>query len=162
LSGSLRPATLRRAVAHEAQRVSNAATRLTPAQTRLIAARSEALSARAARLRPEALVADITRKQTELERLTQRLIDARSRLARQQQDRIAAASRLLDTLSYRKTLERGYAVVRSGDRVITSSEQAKAATRLEIEFADGRFAVGSAPSKSRKSKDEPPQQRSLF
>ncbi|PRY94013.1 exodeoxyribonuclease VII large subunit [Donghicola tyrosinivorans] len=162
LSGSLRPATLRRAVAHEAQRVANAATRLTPAQTRLIAARSEALSARAARLRPEALVADITRKQTELDRLTQRLIDAQSRLARQQQDRITAASRLLDTLSYRKTLERGYAVVRSGDEVITSTEQAKAATCLEIEFADGRFAVGSAPAKSRKSKDEPPQQGSLF
>ena len=49
------------------------------------------------------------------------------------------------SLGYQATLARGYAVVRKGERVITSA--AKATGRLEIEFGDGRVEAeaGAAP-----------------
>lgn len=46
------------------------------------------------------------------------------------------------TLGYTETLRRGYAVVRSGEALVTTAEAARAAQALEIEFADGRVAVG--------------------
>ena len=55
-----------------------------------------------------------------------------------------ATDRLRETLSYKATLERGYAVVRAGDQVVTSAGAARSAPLLEIEFRDGR--VTAAPT----------------
>ena len=88
---------------------------------------------------------------------------------------LTATDRLRETLSYKATLERGYAVVRAGDRVVTSAGDARAASLLEIEFRDGRLTAAptdapgtppappppSAPKKAPKPK-APPEQGSLF
>ncbi|NVO23479.1 exodeoxyribonuclease VII large subunit [Donghicola mangrovi] len=161
-AGSLRPGTLRRAIQSEAQRAERLAARLAPAESRLIAARRDALNARAARLRPEALSAELSRQTTELARLTQRLSDAQKRNETQRQDRLDASARLLETLSYHRTLDRGYAVVRSDNNVITSAAAAKTAGALEIEFADGRIQIGGAAKPTKKTKDTGPSQGSLF
>ena len=71
--------------------------------------------------------------------------------------------RLRETLGYKETLKRGYAVVRGDGDVVTSQAVAKKATALEIEFADGRMTVGASASKaSTKPKRKPPEQGSLF
>ena len=160
--GSLRPATLRRAIQTEADRTTKLAARLTPAQTRLIANRKDAFLARAARLRPEALSAEITRQTADLDRLTQRLADSHKRLSDKRAERLDAAGRLLETLSYRKTLERGYAVVRADSHVVTTKEAAQNAGAIEIEFADGRMKIGGAAKPAKKPKDSGPAQGSLF
>ncbi|NAZ36426.1 exodeoxyribonuclease VII large subunit [Rubellimicrobium sp. CFH 75288] len=62
--------------------------------------------------------------------------------------RLDALARLNETLSHRATLARGFALVRSGDRVVTSAATAARESLLEIEFADGRLSVvprGQAP-----------------
>jgi exodeoxyribonuclease VII large subunit len=58
------------------------------------------------------------------------------RIARQSQQ-LEASGRQLDILSYKATLARGYAVVRSGAEVLTTRAQAAAAPALSIEFSDG-------------------------
>ena len=66
-------------------------------------------------------------------RLTQSL-SAKQWQARQSLD---ALSRILEGYSYKKTLERGFTVVRSGDAVVTAAEQVQGGDHLEIEWADG-------------------------
>jgi exodeoxyribonuclease VII large subunit len=72
-------------------------------------------------------------------------------------DRLEKSARLLETLSYRATLARGYAVVRDADgALVPKAEGVTSGAGLEVEFADGRVNVvasgGSAPpSKPRKA-----------
>ena len=64
------------------------------------------------------------------------------------------------TLGYTETLARGYAVVRAGETVVTSTASAKGA--LEIEFSDGRVEVQAGSAARGKGKTKPPEQGSLF
>ena len=75
-----------------------------------------------------------------------------------------ACDRLRETLGYRETLRRGYAVVRSGQALITNVAGAEAAQALEIEFADGRFAMAqpAAARPAGRAKPNPPEQGQLF
>ena len=67
-------------------------------------------------------------------------------------ERLDALDRLRETLGYKETLRRGYAVVRDGDQVITTKSDATKATHLEIEFKDGRVPLTrSATAKAKKS-----------
>ncbi|MGR3485861.1 MAG: exodeoxyribonuclease VII large subunit [Paracoccaceae bacterium] len=84
-----------------------------------------------------------------------RLDAARARLRR--------AGDLHETLSYRRTLERGYAVLRGDGAVVSTVAGAKAATALEVELADGRLPLGGTPKASRPTKRRPePEQGDLF
>ena len=68
-----------------------------------------------------------------------------------------------ETLSYKATLGRGYAVVRAEGEVITTKSQASGHTVLEIEFADGRLQTGTqGKASTKKPKQAPPDQGSLF
>jgi exodeoxyribonuclease VII large subunit len=64
------------------------------------------------------------------------------------------------TLGYAETLRRGYAVVRGDGAVVTTKAGAEKAAALEIEFADGRLALGGK-ARARKA-DGGPEQGSLF
>lgn len=76
------------------------------------------------------------------------------------EQRLEALDRMRVTLGYAETLRRGYAVVRGDGAVVTTKAGAEKATALEIEFADGRLALGG---KARAKKaDGGPEQGSLF
>ncbi|NRB18116.1 MAG: exodeoxyribonuclease VII large subunit [Rhodobacteraceae bacterium] len=66
----------------------------------------------------------------------------RQRVGKARQN-LDSSSRQLEILSYRATLQRGYAVVRSGAQLITNTLDAQAATALEIEFSDGKVQLGA-------------------
>ncbi|MBC7164607.1 MAG: exodeoxyribonuclease VII large subunit [Roseovarius sp.] len=123
-AGVLRPALLRRAVEAERRR----------------------LAAAAVRLDTGAFTREIAQKRRELDRETLRLAEAVQRDLGARRDRLAALDRLHETLGYRATLARGYAVVRAGGRLVTTCKAAKAARALEIEFADGVLPVRADPS----------------
>lgn len=90
-----------------------------------------------AKLSPYPIAREIARQKTDLEKLNARMEAAQSvRIARHGQQ-LEAAGRQLDILSYKATLSRGYAVVRSGAEVVTTRAQAAAAPALSIEFSDG-------------------------
>ncbi|MGA1803076.1 exodeoxyribonuclease VII large subunit [Rhizobium sp. HT1-10] len=95
---------------------------------------------------------------------------------------IVAQDRVLQSLSYKNVLKRGYAVVRDeDDRPVSSAALLSAGAALSIEFADGRIGAvtsedgttpapaGGAPMKKRTPKPaepaasvEPPKQGTLF
>ena len=110
-----------------------------------------------------------------LGRITDRLAGQRRDLARidlsqgitrgiaERQRQLVAAARLLQSLGYKETLKRGYAVVRDGARLVTTVKAAGQATALEIEFSDGRAAVGHAAARKPASPKAPkPGQGDLF
>ena len=96
-------------------------------------------------------------------------LEAKRRLARawkQMSERsvreLTALERLLEGYSYSRTLERGFAVVRSGAEIITRAQQVAAGQALEIEFAgDQRVAAiagegGAPPKPAPKTKPKKP------
>lgn len=113
-------------------------------------------------LRPAQLSRDIAQSAERLQRATRGFSDTARRQITSWQDRLAKLERLRETLGYQATLERGYAVVRSGENVITTKAQAKTAGSLEIQFKDGRIALGGAASKPKKAKPDASEQSSLF
>ena len=75
--------------------------------------------------------------------------------------RLEALDRTRQTLGYTETLKRGYAVVRGDGAVVTGKAAAEKAGALEIEFHDGKLAVGGRVARTRKTGDKP-EQGSLF
>ncbi len=110
--------------------------------TRLIETRRQALGRRSDRLTPVGLQRDITRRREKVADLSRRLADAGTRQVQTLKDRLTGLDRMRETLSYTATLDRGYAVVRGDGAVVKSTEAARQANALEIQFADGRLTVG--------------------
>ncbi len=163
ISGSLRPVTLRRSVDVEKRRLQDTSQRLTPALERAVAVKRDQLTTRLGRFRPQMLAQDFGRKSERFVDVVARLSETGLRTLDTLRQRLEALGRLNETLSYKATLARGFAVVRSDGKVVTDSKVAKAAAALEIEFVDGRVEVGNGSGgKPRKSKPKPPEQGSLF
>lgn len=161
VSGSLRPATLRQRVMNDRRRLDVLAARLGPALMRGLAAKRDRFESRAAGFRPAALARDRKVKAENFAKLVARLSDAGQRQTAGWRQKLAALERLRETLSYKSTLARGYAVVRGDGQVVTSTAAAKQAAALEIEFADGRMLVGGKAG-AKKAGAKPPGQGSLF
>ena len=160
--GALRPALLRRTIQSEQARLTDRAARLAPALTRVVRAQKEALAARSARLTPRALLRDLSDARERLDALTERLNTAQTDRLADRRRTLDTLDRLRETLGYRETLRRGYAVVRGDGDVVTGLAAARKARALEIEFADGTLPVGApALRKQGKAKDTP-DQGSLF
>jgi len=133
------------------QRLDNLAMRL-PMALAGVADRKRVLLARSGgeRLRPATLHQDIQHKRRDLERWQGRLRPEVERQFRDARRRLAALARTLETLSYRKTLERGYAVVRAGEAVMTTKAAAAKQPSLEITFVDGALNVSTTGKPSGK------------
>ncbi len=160
-SGALRPQVLSRRIAEEKRVLKSLTERLKPALERAILDKGRRLDQTSRGLRSRELEVQVRRSSEKFETLLRRLSDRAQRQQNDRRTRLEALDRLRETLGYKETLKRGYAVVRSGDQVITSAQAAKEAGSLEIEFSDGRFAVGGATPKA-KSKPKEPEQGSLF
>lgn len=120
---------------------------------------------RAARLSVQQINRDVTLKRDRLEQVSQRLANAQSAVMSGYKQHLESNARLLQTLGYTSTLERGYAVVRSGETVVTSKADAEKATHLEIQFADGVYGLGGSTgrrSKTAQTKGRGDDQGSLF
>lgn len=86
-------------------------------------------------------------------------------------ERLERLDRMRQTLGYTETLRRGYAVVRGENGLVTSQAEAAQEPALEIEFHDGRLAIGAGwpadpapvrPTPPKPKKKPPPEQGSLF
>lgn len=128
----------------QGQRLENLAARLSPALARLFTDAER----------------DIRQGRDRLAGLSQRLDALPPAQIAQRRQRLEALDRMRQTLGYAETLKRGFAVVRGDGQVVTTKAGAEKAAALEIEFADGRVALGAKP-KTRKAGDGP-DQGSLF
>lgn len=161
LSGPLRPTRLTRALDVDRRRLTALATRLGPALDRAVRLKRDRYGAQARRMRTDGLETDRQRKEQALRDTSRRLADAGQRHITILRRRLEALDRLRETLSYKATLDRGYAVVRAEGAVITDTTAAGRTSTLEIEFADGRITVGNKPG-PRKAAKSAPTQKSLF
>lgn len=115
-----------------------------------------------ARLRPEPLRMDARRKRQQLIDVAVRARPAVTRVIGENRTALASQAKLLETLSYQATLDRGFAIVKdAGGRVIKSAGAVKAGDPLDIALADGRIAAdvtgtgsGGKASKPAKPKTE--------
>ncbi|MGL4319383.1 MAG: exodeoxyribonuclease VII large subunit [Paracoccaceae bacterium] len=161
----LRPRLLADRFARENQRLAALSDRASAAMARRIERQTDRREALAARLAPALarLIAEAQRKlttgQTDLATLSARLDAAPAMRLAALSERLAALDRTRQTLGYHQTLKRGYAVVRGDGDVVTGKTGAEAATALEIEFHDGKLALGPRP---KKPKGGPVGQGSLF
>jgi exodeoxyribonuclease VII large subunit len=160
-AGTLRPAMLARQVRNERRRLDALSARLGPALGRATQVRRDRFEARAARLSPRKLAQEREQAEARLQALVARLRSTGARQIERLGQRLAAMDRLRETLGYKATLARGYAVVRGGGEIVTTKVAAEAASGLEIEFADGRLRLGGGGA-ARKPRAKPPEQGSLF
>ncbi|MEL6701111.1 MAG: exodeoxyribonuclease VII large subunit, partial [Pseudomonadota bacterium] len=163
--GGLRASLLARGLASDRQRLDALAKRLPVALERAASAQRERLGARIDRLSPAPLMTQTQRARRDVDRLATRLRDVGPRAHAKAADRLAALDRLRETLGYRATLARGYAVVRADGQVATRAEAVRAASSIEIEFADGRATLGNKPARKSNPKTsggESPDQGTLL
>jgi exodeoxyribonuclease VII large subunit len=156
------PNALRRGTQNRRVQLVRASASLRPViLTRMVQVKRDRMNASAARMHPRQLGRDITRKGEALKALAQRFSLAGTAQIDRLRRRIEATDRLRETLSYKATLERGYAVVRSGGEIVTTRAAAAKAGALEVEFSDGRLDLG-AKSGRKSSGKAAPDQGSLF
>jgi len=146
------------------QRLDRVAERLPTALMRGVDSRRVRLARVSGGLRAGALADRVARQGDALTNLSRRLATAGQTQIDRLRRQLDGLERQREILGYKATLARGYAVVRSGDDLVTTKDAAAKAKSLEIEFQDGVFEVGEQVSKpARKlAKPKPPEQGSLF
>ena len=97
------------------------------------------LSNAAARLSLRPATDRIARNRDRLQVLAGRSGELISLLSERRRRQLQEAARLLNSMSYRNVLKRGYAVVRdAGERAVDSAGALSAGDPVSLEFADGR------------------------
>ncbi|HKL69670.1 exodeoxyribonuclease VII large subunit [Salibaculum sp.] len=164
-AGSLRPGLLQGRLDRARERQAATGARLAPALDRAARDARGRFMVQAGRLSPLAVERAVARGRQDVRARLERLQMA----ARTAQDRRAARLEALDnlrrTLGYTETLRRGYAVVRGDGAVVTTAKAAGKAAALELEFTDGKIALGPGtpkPPRASRSKPPPKDQGSLF
>ncbi|WP_298256931.1 exodeoxyribonuclease VII large subunit [uncultured Litoreibacter sp.] len=158
----LRPSILARQTDRMKARLNQASDKLAVALDRR-AERSRAQFDRvAAGLSPNGLSRDLTLQRDRLARATRAASQAGQGQVLNWRSNMEKLDRLRETLGYQATLQRGYAVVWDGDKVVTDSKAAKKAAALEVQFKDARIPVGAAAKPAPKPKPPKSGQASLF
>jgi exodeoxyribonuclease VII large subunit len=134
------PRVTRRLVDERAQRLRTAGYRLrTPAEQ--IRARETALATAVRDLR-RTFKRRLEEDEGRVRALGERLVPASERRLERAGAKLEALAARLESLSYQRTLARGYALVRDPeDRVVADRAAAAEATALALEFRDGRLDV---------------------
>lgn len=141
IAGALRPSAAKARLESAADRLHLLAPRLGPALTRSTQNHQRSLTHLATRLSPQVIERNYTAHRTQYNYLAKGLAQSAERQMQERTERLAALERLRETLGYKATLKRGYAVVRADDGIVTTKNAAKAAKRLEVEFKDGRLLI---------------------
>ncbi len=124
----------------------------------------------AARLRPEALGQSVARRGERLDIIAHRLQPAMARRLQERGRALAAAGRVLDSLSHQAVLKRGFAIVQRPDgALVRGAGELKPGDGVQLQFADGQAPAtisgeeeaASKPAGARPKK-APQDQGSLF
>ena len=132
----------RELVAKKGHALAQTAARLDSAMERQVTERRHRYQQAAARLRPADLARAEDRGRRDLESLTARFLRAAERTRADNAARLQQAERLLESMSYERVLDRGFALVRDGEgRTVKQAADAVAGARWDLTFRDGAVAV---------------------
>jgi len=146
-------------VAQKTQDLDTLSERLNEAPQRLLLAKSDALVALGGRLALDRFAADLNRHGADLQNLAERAVRALGRASGDAATRLDNLFARLESVSPRRVLERGYALVRDAGGVpITAAAGAASGAALRIEFADGEVGArvegpASKPARPAPKKD---------
>lgn len=143
------------------------ANRLTGATQRMVERKRAGFEAIGPKLSPNALRAELRHAQTQLSPLGGRLGTAIAQWMAQRSAALQQAGKLLDTLSYKSVLARGYAVIKDADGNLVREKAALTpGDMVSIELADGAIgaSISGAPVTKKKARPQSdnPAQESLF
>jgi exodeoxyribonuclease VII large subunit len=151
------------------QRYDRAAERLNASLVANTRAAQSKLDRIAARLRPEALVQDITRRREHLARTTARFQPAIARTLEAHKKHLTGAARMLEGLSHKSVLARGFVMVHREDgTLVRAAKDLSAGDEVELTFADDKQkavidpGTTTEPSKPRAKPKPGGDQGSLF
>ncbi|MYK30346.1 MAG: exodeoxyribonuclease VII large subunit [Boseongicola sp. SB0670_bin_30] len=150
-AAGLRPMLFESRLGRESQSLEHRTNNLAKGLRHAVERKNERLSALIARLRARQPRERVRQAKRDLDRFSGRMTAAVGTRLVRLADRLQALERSRSSLGYEATLARGYAIVRSGRSVLTRAEEARRARSLEIEFQDGRLAVGRTRGDARKS-----------
>ena len=93
-------------------------------------------------LQPKILQRDVHRKKEETKALSDRLFFTVKVIMQNYKNKLLELGRLCESLSYRKTLERGYVIVRDDNqKIVDNSKEAINSNHLILEFKDDRLSA---------------------
>jgi exodeoxyribonuclease VII large subunit len=153
------------------QRYDRAAERLTAALVTNTRTAQSKLDRVAARLRPEALVQDISRRRDLLTRASGRISPAMKRTLEAHRKHLDGAARMLESLSHKSVLARGFVMVHREDgSLVRAAKDLSAGDEIELTFADDKQravidparAPSSEPAKAKPKAKPGGDQGSLF
>jgi exodeoxyribonuclease VII large subunit len=120
----------------------------------------------AAKLSPATLVADMRHARSRLLPSVERLLPGFRRALAERSGTLDALGKLLDSLSYKAILKRGFALVSDADgNLVRSRATVHPGSVLAVEVADGSFGAtvgGAPPARKRRPVKDDPKQDSLF
>ena len=139
------------------QRYDRAAERLNAALVTNTRAAQSKLDRIAARLRPEALGQDISRRRDLLARASSRLAPAMQRTLDAHRKHLDGAARVLESLSHKSVLARGFVMVHREDgTLVRAAKDLNAGDVIDLTFADDhKKAVVDPPEGAPKPKAKP-------
>ncbi|MGQ0532814.1 MAG: exodeoxyribonuclease VII large subunit [Caulobacteraceae bacterium] len=142
------------------QRYDRAAERLTAALVANTRVAQSKLDRVAARLRPEALAQDIVRRRELLSRAAARLKPAINRSLDAHRKQLDGAARMLESLSHKSVLARGFVMVHREDgSLVRAAKDLSPGDEIELTFADDKQRAvidpGRAPAAAEPEKPKP-------
>lgn len=105
-------------------------------------------------LRAAPLRREIAHKGQSLGSISARMSRSGQQQLKSWKQRLEGLERTRQSLDYKNTLKRGFAIVRCEGAVITNVKSAKKASQIELEFADGRLKLGAPKPKPAPKKPE--------
>jgi exodeoxyribonuclease VII large subunit len=143
------------------------AKRLAGATQRMVERKRAGFEAIGPKLSPNALRSELRHAQAQVFPLGERLGKAVAQLVLVQSARLQQAGKLLDTLSYKSVLARGYAVIKDADgNLVRDKSSLNPGDMIAIELTDGAIGatVSGAPVTKKKARPQSdnPAQESLF
>lgn len=154
-------------VASARQRLDHAASNLVAALRHTGQRKRIAFERLSGKLSPNTLRGEVRNLASRLTTASIRLPPTVLRIVAQRRQELDAVSKLIDAVSYRNILDRGFAIVTdSEDRIVKRADQVRPGEELTIEVSVGKIgvAVGGAPRTQRRVKPPPGEgnQGSLF
>lgn len=170
IAGRLSVGVVRRSLEMRRQGLSRAGERTLQAFTTLLARQRHRHDRMALRLRPGIIATASANARQKLQGLDRRLGPACTVRLDRARARFDATAKLIESLSYKRVLKRGFAVVRDPNDVpVSSVTRISRGAALNIELSDGRVGVvatggdaAAARKKQPAKKDEGPDQGQLF
>lgn len=134
--------TPERFVKEKAARLANATARLAAGLSQAASRKRITFTKTASRLRVEPLQVETRRARQALINVASRARPARQRILDRKSRALASEAKLLETLSYQATLQRGYAIVRTTDgRVLRTGDLAGREAQLDVTLSDKTIRV---------------------